>query len=308
MKRYWHLVSLLLLVCNTQPAQARPAIDLVQLQQICLQSYTHCVEASDAALTQIQPRSRLWYEVQLLKLDTMFSQQSAEPLFALTSAFVKEENAPTAFLARIYIYHAKLLYVRGDKPQSRQYLDKAVALMSDWQQSTADPMSFIRLYNVQLYADGNYQHCYDQLVQLEKRYQASQDAKFQYELQNNLGHFANYLQQQDKALQHRLLALGWAEKTGHPALRAEAHFNLARVSTLKGLWQDAERHFVAAFDEYRQAGEPIAQAESQLYRVETLWQLQRQAEAQQLFDLLNQPLLPPHRKPDLARIRQLLQR
>ncbi len=307
MKRYWHLVRLLMLACSTQPAQARPAIDLAQLQQICLQSYTHCVEASDAALTQIQPRSRLWYEVQLLKLDTMFSQQSAEPLFALTSAFVKEEHAPTAFLARIYIYHAKLLYVRGDKPQSRQYLDKAVALMSDWQQSTADPMSFIRLYNVQLYADGNYQHCYDQLAQLEKRYQTSQDAKFQYELQNNLGHFANYLQQTDKALQHRQLALGWAEKTGHPALRAEAHFNLARISSRIGLWQDAERHFAAAFDHYRQAEEPIAQAESRLYRAEALWQLRRPAEAIELLQQTDVTLLPLHRQPDLQRIRQLLQ-
>lgn len=307
MKCHRHLFALLFL-SGSLTTQARPAIDLAQLQQICLQSYASCVEASDAALTQIQHSSRLWYEVQLLKLDAMFAQQSSAPLFALTSVFVKEQNAPTAFLARIYIYHAKLLYVRGDKPQSKYYLDKAVAMMSDWQQSTADPMSFIRLYNVQLYADGNYQHCYDQLIKLEKRYQASQDAKFQYELQNNLGHFANYLQQPDKVLHHRQLALGWAEKIGHPALRAEAHFNLARINTIKALWQDAERHFVAAFDDYRQAGEPIAQAESQLYRAETLWQLQRQIEAQQLFDQVNQALLPPHRQPDLIRIRQLLQR
>lgn len=307
MKRYWSLITLLCLYIS-QPAQARPAIDLAQLQQICLQSFPHCVAASDAALSQIQPQSRLWYEVQLLKLDAMFAQQSAAPLFALTSAFVEDESAPTAFLARIYIYHAKLLYVRGDKPQSKYYLDKAVALMSYWQQSTADPMSYIRLYNVQLYAGGNYQHGYDQLAQLEKRYQASQDAKLQYELQNNLGHFANYLQQPDIALQHRQLALHWAEKIGHPALRAEAHFNLARVSTMQGLWQDAERHFVAAFDDYRQAEEPIAQAESQLYRAETLWQLKRGAEAQQLFDKVEQSLLPAHRHPDLQRIRQLLQR
>lgn len=308
MQRFWYLISLLTLACSISPALARPAINLAQLQQICLQSYPRCVEASDAAVRQIQPQSRLWYEVQLLKLDAMFNQQSAAPLFALTSAFVEDESAPTAFLARIYIYHAKLLYVRGDKPQSKFYLDKAVALMNHWQQSTADPMSYIRLYNVQLYAGGNYQHSYDQLAQLQKRYQASQDAKLQYELQNNLGHYANYLQRPDKALQHRQQALHWAEKIGHPALRAEAHFNLARVSTAKGLWQDAERHFVAAFDDYRQAEEPIAQAESQLYRAETLWQLQRPAEALQLFDNLEQSLLPPHRQNDLQRIRQLLQR
>ena len=308
LQQLWFLISLLVIIGSISPLQAQPAVNLGQLQQICLQSYPRCVEASAAALAQIQPHSRLWYELQLLKLDAMFNQQSAAPLFALTSEFVKDKSAPTAFLARIYIYHAKLLYSQGKKPQSKFYLDKAVALMSDWQQSTADPMSYIRLYNVQLYADGNYQHCYDQLVLLEKRFQTSQDARLHFELQNNLGHYAGYLQKQEKALLHRQQALGWAEKIGHPALRAEAHFNLARVSTLQRLWQDAERHFVAAFDDYRQAEEPIAQAESLLYRAEALWRLQRHAEAQQLFAQVDLALLPQHRQPDLQRIRQLLQR
>jgi len=307
LKLFWQWATLFILTFNISSLQARPAIDIGQLHQICLQSYSSCVDASDAALAQIPAESRLWYEVQLLKLDAMFSQQSAAPLFALTSAFVEDDTAPTAFLARIYIYHAKLLYTQGKKPQSKFYLEKAVALMNEWQQSTADPMSYIRLYNVQLYAGGNYQHGYDQLALLEKRYLASQDAKLQYELQNNLGHFAGYLQRLDSALQHRQQALGWAEKIGHPALRAEAHFNLARVSTFKGLWQDAERHFVAAFDDYHQAEEPIAQAESQMYRAEALWYLQRQSEAKQLFASVNQALLPPHRQTDLQRIRQLLQ-
>ena len=65
--------------------------------------------------------------------------------------------------------------------------------------------------------------------------------------------------------------------------------------------------FVAAFDDYHQAEEPIAQAESQMYRAEALWYLQRQSEAKQLFASVNQALLPPHRHTDLQRIRQLLQ-
>ena len=308
MQQLWFFISLLVIIGGISPLQALPAINLGQLQQICLQSHSRCIDASDAALAQIQPPSRLWYELQLLKLDAMFNQQSAAPLFALTSEFVKDKSAPTAFLARIYIYHAKLLYSQGNKPKSKFYLDKAVALMSDWQQSTADPMSYIRLYNVQLYADGNYQHSYDQLALLEKRFQSSQDARLHYELQNNLGHYAGYLQRTDQALLHRQQALSWAEKIGHPALRAEAYFNLARVSTFKGLWQDAERHFIAAFDDYRQAEEPIAQTESLLYRAETVWHLQREAEAQQLFDQVNLALLPQHRQSDLQRIRQLLRR
>lgn len=289
------------------PLQARPAIDLGQLQQMCLQSFARCVEASDAALRQIPAQSRLWYEVQLLKLDAMFSQQSAGPLFTLTSEFVEDDTAPTAFLARIYIYHAKLLYARGEKSQSKFYLDKAVTLMSGWQQSTEDPMSYIRLYNVQLYAGGNYQHGYDQLALLEERYRGSQDAKLQYELQNNLGHFANYLQQPDKTLHHRQQALGWAEKMGHPALVAEAHFNLARISSRLGLWQDTDRHFAAAFDYYGQAEEPIAQTESKMYRAEALWRLHRNAEALELLRQTDLTLIPKHRAPDLQRIRQLLQ-
>ncbi|MDZ7871367.1 MAG: tetratricopeptide repeat protein [Rheinheimera sp.] len=308
MKQLWQLLGLLVVTAGISPLQAHPAINLSQLQQICLQSYPRCVDASEAALKQIQPQSRLWYEVQLLKLDAMFSQQSADPLFALTSEFIKDKTAPTAFLARIYIYHAKLLYAQDQKPQSKFYLDKAVTLMSGWQQSTEDPMSYIRLYNVQLYAGGNYQHGYDQLAQLEKRYQGSQDARLQYELQNNLGHFANYLQQPDTALRHRQQALGWAEKMGPPALVAEAHFNLARISSRLGLWQDADRHFAAAFDHYGQAEEPIAQTESKMYRAEALWQLHRHAEAIELLRQTDLTLLPQHRQDDLQRIRLLLQR
>lgn len=291
-----------------QSVHALPAVDLGQLKQICWQSYPICAEATDAALKQIQPQTRLWYEVQLIKLDSMFNQQSDAPLFALTSAFIEDETAPAAFLARVYIYHAKLLYVHNKKPQSKFYLDKAVAMMNEWHQSTADPMSYIRLYNVQLYAGGNYQQSYDQLAQIEKRYQKSQDARLQYEFHNNLGHYAGYLQQQDIALHHRQQALGWAEKIGHPAIRAEAHFNLARVHTFKGQWQDAERLFVTAFDEYRQAGDLVSLALALMYRAEALWHLQRQAEARQLFDQVNLTVIPQSRQADLQRIRQLLQR
>ncbi len=306
MKQLWHLLCLLVVIGGISPLQALPAIDLGQLQQICLQSHPRCVEASDAALPQIKQQSRLWYEVQLLKLDAMFSQQSAAPLFALTSEFVKNKSAPTAFLARIYIYHAKLLYTQGKKPQSKFYLDKAVALMSDWQQSTADPMSYIRLYNVQLYADGNYQHGYEQLSLLAKRFSSSQDARLHYELQNNLGHFAGYLQQHHKGLQHRQQALRWAQKIGLPHLRAEGHFNLARVSSLLGLWHDAASHFAAAQEEYKLAEDPIAKAESQLYLSEAWWQLDRKPDAVQLFTKIDLAAIPPTRQVDLARIQQLL--
>lgn len=305
MKLFWQLISIMVVVLSSTAAQARPSIDLNQLKQLCLESYPRCVSDSDSALNQIQPQSRLWYEVQLLKLDAMFNQQSDAPLFALTSVFVEDDTAPAAFLARVYIYHAKLLHVHGRKLQSKHYLDKAVALMSDWQQSTADPMSYIRLYNVQLYADGNYRHSYDQLLALSLRYAQSQDAVLQYQIQNNLGHYAGFLQLSEPALQHRLQAMEWADKAGHPSMRAEAHFNYARVCALQHLWQDAERHFVVALDEYRQAEEPIAQAESQLYRSETLWHLDRKAEARQIFEQINLAILPVHRDADLQRIQQL---
>jgi tetratricopeptide (TPR) repeat protein len=306
LKRFWQLSSLLILACGIQPLQARPAIDITQLQQVCLQSHPRCVEASDAALPQIQSHSRLWYEVQLLKLDAMFNQQSSVPLFKLTRVFVKDDSAPTAFLARVYIYHAKLLYGIGEKSQSKFYLDKAVALMNQWQQSTADPMSYIRLYNVQLYAGGNYQHSYKQLSLLAKRFQSSQDARLHYELQNNLGHFAGYLQQHHKGLQHRQQALRWAQKIAQPHIRAEGHFNLARVSSLLALWHDAANHFTAAQQDYQLAEDPIATAESQLYLSEAWWQLDRKPDAVQLFTKIDLAAIPPTRQVDLARIQQLL--
>lgn len=307
MKLFLPIISLVFTALTSAQEPTRPPFDLNQLKQICLESYQHCVTDSDAALNQIQAQSRLWYEVQLLKLDAMFNQQIDAPLFALTSAFIEDETAPAAFLARIYIYHAKLLYAHEQKTQSSFYLNKAVKLMNEWQQSTADPMSYIRLYNVQLYADGNYRHSYDQLLALAQRYAQSQDPVLQYHIQNNLGHYAGYLQLPELAFQYRQQAMEWADKIGYPSLRAEAHFNYARVCSIKALWQDAERHFLVAFDEYQQAGDPIAQTESQLYRSEALWHLMRQKEAQTLFEQINQAQLPVHRKADLQRIRQLLQ-
>lgn len=273
----------------------------------CRFSGQRCLQHIDRFLAAAHPESIYWYELMLLKLDSLFILMRDAELYAQTSKLVLKNNVPDSFKARLFIYHAKVLYSMNQKSAANDYLSQASSLLEQLHQAIPNPVTQLRLINVKLYSDGDYQSGYTQLRQLEQQLLKSRDAVLKYDLYNNLGHFSHFLQLPEDSLRYRQLALQAIQQIDHPHKMAEAHYNLARAQSSLVLWANAETNFAAAMWFYQRIDDSTMVNLSLMYLAEAMWQQQRTAAATAMFSRLQPAKIPNSSKPALLRIERLLQ-
>jgi len=306
----WLLLMLTLAhvsTAQTQPVSpaAKPSLE-PEIFQHCRFSGQRCLQHIDRFLLAADPTSIYGYELMLLKLDSLFVLRRDAELFALTSKLVLKTAAPDAFKARLYIYHAKVLYGMQQKAQANDYLQQATDLLDALQQAMPNPLTQLRLINVKLYSDSDYQTGYQQLLQLEKQLQRSQDAVLKYDLYNNLGHFSHFLQLEQDSLRYRQLALQAIEQMDHPHKVAEAHYNLARVHSFVRQWPQAEQHFAQALWHYSSIHDSTMVNLSLMYLAEAMWWQQKTIAATAIFARLQPAKIPNSSQQFFKRIQRLL--
>jgi hypothetical protein len=279
-----------------------------QIFEHCRFSGLHCLQHIDRFLIAAEPESIYWYELMLLKLDSLFILMRDADLYALTSKFVLKSNMPDSFKARLFIYHAKVLYGMNNKTIANDYLHQASSLLDQLNQAMPNPLTQLRLINVKLYSDGDYQSGYEQLLHLEKQLLKSHDMVLKYDLYNNLGHFTNFLKLKHDSLHYRQLAIQAIRLIDHPHKMAEAHYNLARAQSALSRWCDAETNFAAAMWFYQRIEDSTMVNLSLLYLAEAMWQQQRTLAATAIFQRLQPAKIPNSTKSSLLRIEQLFER
>ena len=272
---------------------------------ICEYSSQQCIDQIDPEIAKADPKSARWYELTLLKLDTLFALQYDEPLWQATSKLVLDQTSPASFRARIYIYHAKMLSSKGSKLQAEHYLDKAVKLLESLNRSAPNPLTTIRLVNVQTYVGGDPLVGYETLQKLEAQFSRSHDELMKYDLYNNLGHGAHFLKRLEESQQHREKALIAIQKTTNKAKLAEGHYNLARVMAYRGLWADAEPHLVHAEGYYHEIGDQILTALARMHLAESLYRQGKTAAATTMFATVDISKIPDYAADHLTRISAL---
>jgi len=278
---------------------------LNELQRRCEHNDNACLQSTRQLLATQPKASHLWYQLQIRQLDLLFRSQQDEALWQLCESLLTQNQLPDAFRARLYIYYAKLLHQR-QHPQAQAYFRRAKQLLGDWQHSTQEPQGYVRLYNLELYFTERLPFAYQQLQLIAGKYAQRQDPMFQYDLWNNLGHFAQKLLDPAAAVKQRQQALYWALQSNHTGIQAQAHFNLARQYSMAEQWQAAVPHFAKATELYLQAEDPIAIHEAWLFSAEALWRTGQPKQAHQLFAKVNAGQLPAHRQAALIEIRHLL--
>lgn len=274
---------------------------------VCEYSSQQCIDQIDPEIAKADPKSARWYELTLLKLDTLFALQYDEPLWQATSKLVLDQTSPASFRARIYIYHAKMLSSKGSKLQAEHYLDKAVKLLESLNRSAPNPLTTIRLVNVQTYVGGDPLVGYETLQKLEAQFSRSHDELMKYDLYNNLGHGAHFLKRLEESQQHREKALIAIQKTTNKAKLAEGHYNLARVMAYRGLWADAEPHLVHAEGYYHDIGDQLLTALARMHLAESLYRQGKIAAATAMFAQVDKSKIPEYAADHLARIRALFE-
>lgn len=287
-----------------------PAEQLQQIsskvQQACNFSGTRCLAQVELQLEQSRPQSLLWYELMLLKLDSMFTLRQEKALLSETTALLSAKDAPPAFRARLYIYHAKLLYLFNDHSQSQLFVQQAITLLDQLQQASPQFVTQLRLANLLLYMQ-QYDLGYQQLRALEHQLHHSRDLILKYDLYNNLGHFALRLEQREQERFYRQQALAMISQIEHPAKLAEAHYNLARNYYAASHWLLAQQHFRQAQQGYQHIADIALQNLSALYLAECQYRLGQLQQARQLLQQIQPEWIPASSLPDYQKISQLLQ-
>lgn len=277
-----------------------------QIFQHCRFSGQRCLQHIDRFLLAATLESRYWFELMLLKLDSLFILQRNAELYALTSKLVLKDDLPAAFKARLYIYHAKVLYGRQQKASANEFLLQATDLLNQLHQAMPNPLTQLRLINVQIYGNGDYQAGFQQLLQLEKQLEKSRDAVLKYDLYNNMGHYTRFMQRTTESLHYRKLALQAIQQIDHPHKMAEAHYNLARTYSFLLQWTAAEIHFAAALWHYHSIDDSVMLNQSLMYLAEAMWLQQRKTAASALFQRVLPAKIPNSSQPFFARIAALL--
>ncbi len=289
----------------TASKQAEPLQQISdKVQLACRYSGANCLAQVEQQLQHCRPHSLLWYELVLLKLDSMFTLRQEKALLSETTALLSAKDAPPAFRARLYIYHAKLLYLFNDNSQSQLFVQQAITLLDQLQQASPQFVTQLRLANLLLYMQ-QYDLGYQQLRALESQLHQSRDLGLKYDLYNNLGHFALRLEQREQERFYRQQALEMIMQIDHPAKQAEAHYNLARNYYAASQWQLAQQHFRQAQQGYLQVADLALQNLSALYLAECQYRLGQHQQARNLLRQIRPEWIPVSSMPDYHKISQL---
>lgn len=104
----------------------------------------------DDALVSSTSKSRQWYRLKILQLDALFTLQHLEKL-SLEIELLRSDNSLSMNLSvYVYIYYAKLSYRNKDIKPARDYLDKAVSLLTLINDKYPDPIRLIEIANLQI--------------------------------------------------------------------------------------------------------------------------------------------------------------
>ena len=263
--------------CNTEPA-----LCLVEIQTL---------------LTQVAPQSFQYYEYQVIHMDTLFSLAQFETLYELTSQFVAQESLPPYFKIHAYIYHTKMLQVLKKEEESKRFRVEAEQLLNEVNKNFSDPISLVKLLNLQLYSDIDPRIPYRMLKGLAQKFQRRQLPEFKYELFLNLGHFAERVGETKQAINYRAQAVHFAHLLNSQFKLGESLFNLARSYSNHQDHQQAYQAFADSLEAARLADDQIGANLAILYLAKESLALGQHSQAKEWFKQLdNMEVLPPLRQ------------
>lgn len=219
--------------------------ELAKIKLICESSSNQCLLVLDDALTSSTSKSRQWYRLKILQLDALFTLQHLEKLSLEIELLRSDNTLPMNLSVYVYIYHAKLNYGNKDIKPTRDYLDKAVNLLTLINDKYPDPIKLIEIANLQISLK-EYEQAKATLLQLEQKFEDRYHPLFKRELYANLGHIAYF--QDDKLLhiKYREKSLKWAKAVKNKQQVGVAYNNVALAYKKAREYKKAEKNYISA--------------------------------------------------------------
>jgi len=219
--------------------------ELAIIETVCQKSSHQCLLSLDSALTTSPLKSRQWYRLKLLQLEAFFTLQQFDKLNSEIDILLTYDVLPISFSVYVYLYHAKLNYGESDITTAKEYLDKAVNLLTEINDKYPKPMRLIEIANLQI-SMKDFERAKQTLVQLELKFSARYHPIFKRELYANLGHVAYFQDDHSQHLQYRRQSLKWALEANNNQQVGVAYNNLAWAFQKIGSYEDAEKNYSQA--------------------------------------------------------------
>jgi hypothetical protein len=242
---------LLFLFCIRSYATHLTTEEINNIEKECLQSTPSCLALLEVALNDSQPSSTQWYRFKKLRLIALFDLQKTTQLtqeinYWMSLSESELSQLPPNFAVYIYIYNAKLANASGTDEKHQQeatlYLDKAVKLLSDINETAPSPFRLIEIANLQI-SMKRYEQAKKTLHDLDDKFSHVEHPVFKQELFANLGHIAYLTNEKDLHIEYRKESLLWTLKTTNTQQKSVAHLNLAVAYQKNAQYKNAELHY-----------------------------------------------------------------
>lgn len=163
-----------------------------------------------------------WWELEALRLDSLFKLQKNDELYAALRPWVKNTDVPEKYQPVLQLFLGKWLTASGRHEESQVALSKALSGFKEQYAATPSPSNGVRVLNL--------------LVSLDRFEEASvfaevlessnfEDALFYREIFAELGHVAQQKNELSQHIDYRLKSLQWAKRVPDLQQQAIAHNN-----------------------------------------------------------------------------------
>ncbi|PKG82174.1 hypothetical protein CXF85_14860 [Colwellia sp. 75C3] len=221
--------------------------ELAKIEKTCESSPHQCLLLLDDALASSTVKSRQWYRLKLIQLDALFTLQHFDKLSLEIETLLSYNTLPINFSIYVYIYYAKLSYGNKDIKPTRDYLDKAVSLLTQINDKYQDPIRLIEISNLQI-AMKEYEKAKITLLQLDQKFKKRYHPIFKRELYANLGHVAYFQDDKPLHIKYRKDSLKWAKAAKNKQQIGVAYNNVALAYKKAGEYKNAEESYIRAIN------------------------------------------------------------
>ncbi len=259
--------------------------ELAKIETVCQKSSRQCLLSLENTLTSSTAKTRKWYRLKLMQLDAFFTLQQFDKLSSEIDILLTYDELPISFSMYVYLYHAKLNYGAHEITTAKEYLNKAVNLLTEINEKYPKPMRLIEIANLQI-SMRDFEQAKQTLLQLELKFSTRYHPIFKRELYANLGHVAYFQSNDSLHLKYRKNSLTWALKAENNQQVGIAYNNLAWAFQKIESYENAEHNYNQAIKFAQMEQDDINGSISLLRLVEVLLLQEKVDKASKSFNLL----------------------
>lgn len=274
------------------------------IHQLCKINHSACLQELEIEYQKIKPQTFTWYQYKLYEIEAYFQLKQIEERLRLIKPLLILDEAPVNFKISVYIDYAKSMYLEKNYDESRNYAKKAKQLIELSVEAFDSPIKLVQLTNLTSYLISvdyelgviddklaEYKKSYEFLNAVKHRYKRNTEPLFLAEINSNLGHLKNHMNDYKGALEHYVSAIPWFKIIGNRQQLGVGFFNVAKATKNLKEYKRSLHYYRRAHAEFAASNDISTKVYTELNIVEVFNKLGENENAKKLFSEIDPNLL-----------------